>query len=667
MTTLTPPLKVFPDPSIRLKSKHPEIKRLLLILRLSLFIVLALTELTANAKSQEQRISLTEKKVPLEKIFKLIESKTEYAFYYQNELLENVPPVSITIINALVEEILEILFKQVPLSYRIIDNNIVIKSKTDSKLPENVRGPVQLSGPVKGKVVDENGSPLEGVTVTVFGTSTAAKTDAEGNYLVNSGQADSVLVFSFVGYATKRVSIEGRETINLDLLPANGMLSDIVVVGYGTQKKSLVTGAISSIKASEFSKSSTTSIDQVLQGRVAGVSVSTNSGMPGEPMRVRIRGIGSNGNSDPLYIVDGIVVSSLNNLDPSEISSVEVLKDAASAAIYGAQGANGVVIVSTKTGKKGALSIDLNTQYGSSTLKNLPKMMNAFEYTSYLREAGIPNVQDPTTVGESTDWIDAIIKPAEFQRYTMNISGGSDKSTYLVGGSMTDQEGIIGGPNAQFRRYAFRVNSDHTIKPWLKIGERLSFTNTVQTSIPQENSGSVVGGAVMMDPLTPVVYAGVLPSNVQDAIANGYKPVQDDNGNYYGIGAFPNNEFSNPLAVTQINHNKNKNYIFSGNVYMDIEPLKGLKFTSRYGIELSSANIRNWAPSYWMGPYNFGNTASVFSGNNSRLHWQWENFASYQRSIGVHSFSLLAGTSAIKNSLVTMGTTGRGLLLEEDQ
>jgi TonB-linked SusC/RagA family outer membrane protein len=377
---------------------------------------------------------------------------------------------------------------------------------------------------VSGAVTDSSTmEPLPGVYVLVEGTQQGVVTDASGKYSLSIPAENAVLVFTYIGYLTQRVPVAGKSVINVNLSPDVKSLEEVVVVGYGTQKKSLVTGAISSIKETELSRVSLTGVDQALQGRLAGVYVSSNSGMPGSPMKVRIRGVGSNGNSEPLYVVDGIAVGNLDNLDPSEIASMEVLKDAASSAIYGAQGANGVVMVTTKSGKYNTVpAIEFGMQYGSSTLRNLPKLMDAKQYLTYLNEAGLPNVADPATAegAPSTDWMKEIVQPATIQRYTLNISGGTEKSTYMVGGAFSNQQGIIGGPKAAFKRYAFRVNSDHQLKSWLKVGERISFSNTIQTSIPQEYGNSVVGGAVMMDPLTPVIYEGDLPDNVQNAIVS---------------------------------------------------------------------------------------------------------------------------------------------------
>jgi len=617
--------------------------------------------------SQKAMLTLDQSDITVEEVLRQIENKSEFFFLFSPKIVDVNRKVDIQVENKQINFILDQLFEGTNVKYVVMDRQIVLSTKELTQSMADLIQQQKVTGTISDSSTRES---LAGVNILVEGTQQGVITDASGNYSLNIPGQNAVLLISYVGYLSQRVPVSGRSVIDVRLSPDIKSLEEVVVVGYGTQKKSLVTGAISSIKETELSTVSLTGIDQALQGRLAGVSVLSNSGMPGTGMKVRIRGVGSNGNSEPLYVVDGIVVSNLNNIDPSEIASMEVLKDAASSAIYGAQGANGVVMVTTRTGKYNtAPVIDFDAQFGSSTLRNLPEMMNATEYLTYLREAGMPNVPDPATVANTptTRWMDEIIKPATIQRYTLNVSGGTDKSTYMVGGAASNQQGIIGGPKAALTRYVFRVNSDHNLKPWLKIGERVSFANNIQTSIQQEYANSVVGGAVMMDPLTPVIYKGELPVNVQNAIANGYKPVKDDNGNYYGIGTFPSNEFSNPLAVIQIDHTKNKSYNFSGNVYMEIEPLKGLKFTSRYGIDSYSSNYRNWSPSYWMGPFKYATIGSVSVGNDNGLKWQWENFLNYQKTIGKHNLGLLAGMSAIKSTWNSMGTTGRGLPQETEK
>jgi TonB-dependent starch-binding outer membrane protein SusC len=628
--------------------------KLLLFMKLTTFLLfINLVSFAATGYSQAEKVTIQLKNGSLKDLFSTVEQQTSYKFLYRDDAVENIM-VNLDEVEKPLDNILNQIMEGSKFDYKILANNLIVIA------PRELLQQIKVTGTVTGK----DGAPIPGANVVVTGTTQGAITDISGKYSIEIPSGSKSLTFTFIGMEPQTINIGTLTHIDVNMKETAIGLEEVVVVGYGTQKKSLVTGAIASVKEAELETVSATDIDQALQGRLAGVSVTSNSGMPGEAMRVRVRGVGSNGSSEPLYVVDGVVVGNLSNLDPSEIGSMEVLKDAASSAIYGAQGANGVVMVTTKTGKiNTAPIIDFEEQYGSQALRNLPKMMNAVEYTTYQREAGMPNIPDPASVAgsPSTNWMKAIIKPASIQRYSLNISGGTDKSTYLIGAAISKQQGIIGGPKAEFSRYSFRLNSDHNLKPWLKIGERMSYSNSIQGSLPQEGTFSVVGGAVMMDPLAPIIYTGALPMNVQNAITNGYKPVLDDKGNYYGLGTYPSNEYSNPLAVLQIDHSMNKTYDLSGNVYVEIEPLKGLKFTSRYGIDSNFGINRDWNPSYWLGPSKYSTIASVYNGDSSGLTWQLENFLDYKRTFGDHNIGLLGGMSATKNTWNGMGTTGRGL------
>lgn len=549
-----------------------------------------------------------------------------------------------------------------------------LQAKEPSPVKVKMSLPDEMAFAVSGTVTDEQNQPVPGVNVIERGTSNGTSTDAEGKFSLNVQDGNSVLVFSFIGYITQEVAINGRSAIHISLAPDVQSLDEVVVVGYGTQKKSLVTGAISSVSAKELSTVSTARSEQLLQGRTAGVYVLPASGSPGAGVQVRIRGTGSNGKSDPLYIVDGMrSPGGIAYLNPSEIASIEVLKDAASAAIYGAEGANGVVLVTTKTGSKnGKTSITYSGQYGVQSLGKTIDMMNAQQFVAYLDEAQTPGRPTPAELaavnGNGTDWLDAIAENAPMQNHSLSISGGSDKSSYLVAGSIFKQQGIVGGDKALFNRYSLRLNSDHQLKKWLKIGNRLSYSHINRGAIAEDSEhGGVIASALLMDPLTPTVYTGALPAHAQAAVDAGYPLIRDDNGNLYGLSRFANSQ-SNPLARIQITKTGTIENRITGNVFADIEPLEGLKFTTRYGIDANFSKNHGWNPRYWFTPQvmNLGG-ASVFDTYSESFTWQWENFVTYQKAIDKHNFSVLAGTSALSNGYSTLSGTSIGMFREEDK
>ncbi|MGX5820062.1 SusC/RagA family TonB-linked outer membrane protein [Chitinophaga lutea] len=526
---------------------------------------------------------------------------------------------------------------------------------------------VKLSGIVTDS---ENGTPLPGVVIQVKGETRGALTGADGKFAVDAS-VGKTLIFNLLGYENKEIVVGSAHTIDIAMDVSNRALNEVVVVGYGSQRKSLVTGAISSIKGAEIATVSSSRVEQALQGRTAGVTVLPVSGSPGSGMRVRIRGTGSNGNSDPLYIIDGMRAGNMEYLDPSEIASVEVLKDAASAAIYGAEGANGVVIITTKSGRRdGTPRVDYSTQYGWQSIKSKMKMMNAEQYTQYISDAGTPgDIPDPAQwKGKTgTAWMDEIMQTAPMMRHSLNFSGGSEKSTYLLGASMFRQDGVIGGDKARFDRYTFRLNTDHEIKPWLSVGNRLSYAFFKRNGVTEDSEfGAVINNAIMMDPLMPVVYDGAPSQRAQDALNEGHTLIKDPQGRYYGVSDYVFGEGGNPLAQIDITHNTTTQHKVVGGIYSDITPFKGFKFTSRFGVDAMFLRNHGWNPRFWWNATRLNDVPATFDNNENWVNWQWENFATYQRKINHHDFTVMAGMSALRRTYNRLNGSASGMFREED-
>ncbi|HEV7782552.1 MAG TPA: TonB-dependent receptor [Chitinophagaceae bacterium] len=526
---------------------------------------------------------------------------------------------------------------------------------------------------VSGQVTSQTaGTPLAGVTVSVKGTTTFTSTDVNGNYKITVPKPGSVLQVSYVGMVSSELTVNSGGTQNFSMVQGAGILDEVVVIGYGQQKKSLLTGAISSVKASQLNNISNTRIEQALQGRVSGVFVGPQSGQPGAGLSVKIRGTASNGNTSPIYVIDGIKSGGIESLDPSEIASIEILKDGASAAIYGSEGSNGVIMITTKSGNRNSSGFTYSAQYGKQSVKdNYIKMMNAPHYQQYLAEAGVANAPTPAdvaAVGEGTDWINSVIQTAPQQHHSLSFHGGNDKATYYLGGNIFTQDGIVGGDKAKFNRYTVRINTDYKVKPWLNVGQRLSFSHHERKAISDNTEfGSILSSATVMDPLTPTIYTGSLPAHVQNAIAGG-KPLRTDAaGNYYGISNFLKGEYGNPLARIDMAKGKNvQNKIFA-NVFADVEPIKGLKFTSRFGIDAAFQTGHGWTPTFWFSDESQNTIANGYDYSDTWFTWLLENFATYTKSIKGHNFTLLAGASQQKNHEVHIGGSYSGLFKEEDK
>lgn len=527
---------------------------------------------------------------------------------------------------------------------------------------------LQVTGKVTSKITGEG---LANATVTVKGTNNGTTTDESGNFTITLPAGGSkVLVVSYTGMAAQEITVNGSGPVSVSLDAQASTLNEVVVIGYGTQSRSRVTSAISSVKAEQLATVSSARIDQALQGRTAGVTILPTSGSPGAGMKIRIRGTGSNQSSSPLYIVDGVRTGGIDNLDPAEIASIEVLKDAAAAAIYGSSAANGVILITTKTGRRSGSDITYSGQFGTQSVGKLPKMMNAQQYYQYLAEAKTPGAPTPaalnTVQGEGTDWFDALFKEAPMMRHSLQFSGGTDRSTYFINGTYFTQEGIVGGDQSKFNRYTVRINTDQKIKPWLNIGERLSYANINRKGITENNEfGSVIGSALVMDPFTPVTYTGALSPRAAGALASGRTLVRDANGNYYGISDYIFGEYGNPLAQIAITNNNLIQHKIEGNVFMDIEPISGLKFTSRFGIDGAFQKEHSWRPTFWFSNESLNTQASGADWQNNWFSWQWENFANYSKRFGGHNLNLMAGTSANKMMWNYVGGTYSGLFKEE--
>jgi TonB-linked SusC/RagA family outer membrane protein len=501
---------------------------------------------------------------------------------------------------------------------------------------------------VKGVVTSaEDGLPIPGVSISVKGTTIGILTDVNGAFAINV-PVNSTLVFSFVGMKTQEILVTASTTLNVVMQSEIAVMDEVVVVGYGVQKKSLVTGAISSIKAEDIMNTSITRPEQALQGKTAGVQVISAGGSPGAGMKVRIRGVSTNGSSNPLYIVDGVKTGDINYLDPNDIQSMEVLKDAASSAIYGAEGANGVVMITTKTGKAGISVLNYEFQAGWLSVAKKPTVMAATEYIAYQNEAG-------RAVNSTVDhnWLDDIFETGFMQKHHISYSGGTDKSNFSISGSYLSQDGIITGARDKFNRYSVRLNSDHKVAKWLKIGENMAFTHSLRKGVSEDNEyGGVIGSALQLDPTTPLKYtdASQIPADVQAVIAAHPTVARDPDGNIYGISTYANGEINNPFVIMEYGGGANGPGVIQdkilGDVFVEISPIKGLTFTSRLGIDLAWQNNHRWNKIYYYNDLRYNDAAAVNEDIDNWYTWQWENFATYAKEIGDHDITVMAGMSS---------------------
>ena len=499
---------------------------------------------------------------------------------------------------------------------------------------------------VTGKVLSaSDNEPLMGATVVVQGKQGGTVTDLDGVFSIEANEGQ-MLVVSYIGFVTKHVKVDGNPMV-IKLDEESNSLNDVVVIGYGVQKKKLVTGANINVKGDDIAKLNTSNPLQALQGQTPGMTIISQSGQPGSGLKVNIRGMGTINGSDPLYIIDGIR-GDVASLNPADIESIDVLKDAASAAIYGSQSANGVVLITTKSGKEGRTVVSFDGYVGWQNKPRSIKMLNAKEYMTILDEQAVNSGKLPydwiafkSIYNEDgsfvdTDWVGQMFKKnAQTGSYNIGVTGGSKSGNYAMTLGYMNQEGIVGGREvSNYERYNFRVNSDWSVKPWLKVGEQVSFIYTKRRGVSVGSAyNNTLRGAFGMSPLVPVYGKNNYKSPYLNTKFMDWQDVQGM-GNPYG------------LMMTNTN-NENNAARFSANVYADAELIKDLRFRTVLGYEYYSSDYRSLTPLYEFSDYsrNINQTrVSQNAGHNQQL--TWTNTLSYNWKLKEHSFNALLGTEA---------------------
>ena len=500
---------------------------------------------------------------------------------------------------------------------------------------------------VKGKVTDSRGEPVIGATVMLSSNQTVGtQTDLSGNYSISVPSSAS-LIFSCVGYATQTVALAGRSVIDIVLAEDTEFLEETVVIGYGVQKKSDVTGAIASVKESDLENRTAIDVAQALQGKAAGVQIVNASGAPGAASSIQIRGYSSNSKTSPLMIVDGLKVNDISYLDPESIASIEILKDAASAAIYGVEAGNGVVLVTTKSGQKGSGRVFYNFQHSIQNVAHLPEMMNAKEYMDYMVLAGAAT-QDSFGYDGKTDtkWTDYMLETGHQQRHTVGVEGGNDRAKFYTSLSYTDNNGIVKGDKDIFKRLVGQINAEYKVKDWLTVGVNTTIDRSVRRAVSESSSisESVMGAMFVHDPTTPFIYDdNAIPARVQ-AMINDRIP-RDPDGHVYGISAFNETSYMwHPQAILDRSDTETQSFRTRGTAYANLMPLPGLVITSRFGFQGGYSHTNTYNHEVYISSKT--NQAMSISGStNDRLYYQWENFANYNKSFGKHDVTVMAGMS----------------------
>lgn len=529
--------------------------------------------------------------------------------------------------------------------------------------------------PYSGVVQNEKGELLPGATVMVQGTTNGAATDLDGKFSLMYDQPSAKIQFSMVGYVTivKEFKTGVSEVVVLKESVTN--LDELIVVGYGLQKKANITGAISTMGTKQLAQIPANNVNEAMQGRVAGVNVVNTSGSPGSGQKVTIRGVATNGNVAPLYVVDGFPTDNIDYLDPNDIANLSVLKDAASAAIYGAEAANGVVLITTRSGVKGTEGpaksggvIEYNFQGGFQSVGDYTKPMDANSWATWINEANV-GVEVPVNSPVSTDWLDQILNTAFMQRHHLAFSGATNKGNYYVSGSYTNQNGVIGGDKSNYERYSFRTNLNQQVKPWINVSGNISYTHWRRNAFTENDEfNGIVASALSMDPSTPVIYTDGLPAFVQTALDNGNVLVKDEDGYYYGLSDLVRGEVANPLAHIAIANGKTKQdkVVGNGQVVFGDETWRGFKLTTRASVDFAHQLYTTWTPSYYFSDERKNSSASYRENTDTWFNWVTEAFVSYDKTMGDHSISAVLGTSAKKETHKYLTTLSGPMFIEEE-
>lgn len=641
---------------------YKDYKQIEKIMKLTtLLLLISIFSLTAeNVHSQQKEISIKFRNETIINAISKIEKASDYVFLITDEIKSELNnTTSLDVSKKSINNILDILLRDTNLKYNVVERQVTLYKSQGSEGKEvsdkNLNEIVQQKKQIRGRVADNQNVPIIGANIIEEGTTNGTVTDIDGNFLLEV-ENDAQIHISYIGYHAQLISTSDKTTFEITLIEDTQSLDELVVVGYGLQKKKLITGATSQINSDQITKQSPVSIVDALRSSTTGMQIVKTSGEPGSAFRINIRGLGTTGDATPLFIVDGVPVSNINYLNPSEIESIDILKDAASSSIYGSRAANGVVLVTTKTGNYNTKpTISYNGHYGVQNLyKKLPTL-NAQEYAILMNEARLNDGLEPYDYAslvpnwdeiesgrsKGTDWFGEImVKNAPLQNHTLSINGGTNSSRYTMGFSYTSQDGILGKPVAsEYDRYNFRLNSEHIIlenKDYsiLTIGENLSYSYI--------NRAGIATG-------------GMYTNSIRNTLSTSpFMPVYDENNEYQF--AIPwDIRVPNPVAIMVYTHGNNTSidHKVLGNIYINLQPIKDLTLRSSFGYDFSNYTYRSYTPKYNLSERHFRDYSSTSHNMYKVLGMTNENTINYQIQLGDlrHSLDILGGNTIQINNI----------------
>lgn len=621
------------------------------------FIVMCVTSLTAHDFKtpfiKDVYVVINSSSEKLQNIFTLIKKQTPFSFVYDENDINLSKEIKLVKGKQLLKDLLNNISKQTGLHFTEKQNIILVKPESDNIKKAEVK---ITATPVTGVVQDDAGVPLAGVTVSVKGSRVAVQTDAEGKFSIDVPD-NGILIFSNVGYKPQEVSVKGQTALNIKMDALNKELNEVVVVGYQSRRRGDLSGSVSVVNVGGISKLPVLSVDQALEGKVPGVRITQNTGQPGDGVVVRIRGVGTINDNNPLFIIDGVPTKDgINFLSANDIESIVVLKDASSAAIYGSRAANGVVLITTKSGKSGKPQFNYSGYGGFQSHGTLPKMANTAEYVTLYNEAadndnaGVTNPalirpKIPTSINvANTDWLKAIFQNGQIQSHQLSVRGGSDKTLYYISGNYFKQNGII--INSWYERYSLLSKLN------IELTDKLSIANNINVSYSKKNSIGSSGDG----------YGGNGGGVVRYALfSTPAIPVYDSAGVYSDLPAYPGffGDGYNPVALANKTDNKETQYRVFTNLYAEYKILKNLKFKSDVGLDAIITDNKRFFENYGTNR-RVNNPSQLTVSTSTNINIVWNNTLSYNKTFNaIHNVTVLAGTEAISNKNNSHGGTDR--------
>lgn len=622
--------------------KNPRFKQIFRIMRISTFLLMVCVfcSYAGNAHSQNAKVSIRMNNVKLDKILNEIENQTDYLFIYNNQVDIN-KITSVKVKNEAVAQVLDRILSGTGINYELEGTHIILTTEAIKDLHAQ-----QQAKTVTGTVTDVSGEPIIGANIRIKGTTTGTITDIDGNFSIEA-KPQSVIEVSYIGYLTQETVINNQKSIRFLLKEDTKTLDEVVVIGYGVQKKADLTGSVANINTEKLNTQSNANIGQALQGKIAGVDIVSQGGAPGSGTRIMVRGIGTLNNASPLYIVDGMYMNSIDHINPNDIASIDVLKDASSAAIYGSRAANGVIIVTTKEGSntEGKPIIDLSVNLGISTASKFLDMLDAkgwAEVTTIARQAiGKPALDMATDLANKpdNDWQDIMFRPALMQNYNLSVKGGGKYSTYYTGLGYFNQDGIVKGTN--YQRYNIQSKNDYK-RGIFSVGTNLIISFSHDKPLHQELRGGMIGTILQSVPTL---------EKYDDTREGGY------GGTYGDVVNIPH-----PLAIIDDNimDRYNENVKIFANLYAQIELFKGLKYKLNLTPDFSFERYKNY-----LNKYDFGlatnSITQLTERQRRRRNILVENLLTFDRTFGEHKISALAGYTYQDSRFRHIQAYGEGL------